>query len=351
MKQLTFLLFLIISLSAAARNLFLNPSRGFGDGGQTIAALTDSASRRPFSVDAAGRDFSLNVTVDNLRPDPDRNYRYTGADGRKHKVRNPAWQLSIGDITLRLAPSMRTFIDDSEKYFLSASLTLADSLIATADIPLRHYSEGARQKVILSRKGNRLTVNVCVPSPEPVAETTLSDTFDADSITIEALPGAEIKLLDLAFTTPNAPEPNELSVREINERVRYSSDHRAGYYRLAGADIDRAVAIPGGDYVFAVFPSGAGCFDIRYIAGARTCPDRWRPGMLKGRLTPAADDNFSLLWFAADGKPVTDAAAFFESADDIRLSFPLLSNAALFIRRDSDYSIPASSDVTDDTDP
>ncbi|MCM1310974.1 MAG: hypothetical protein NC301_08125 [Bacteroides sp.] len=85
---------------------------------------------------------------------------------------------------------------------------------------------------------------------------------------------------------------------------------------------DPKTAIIGGEYLLAQINN-----DLIYLAGAKTNPEAWQPGMLKATLTPTGFDGYyKLQWFDATGRkmPGENFAELDNSLGVLKLTFPEL---------------------------
>lgn len=99
-------------------------------------------------------------------------------------------------------------------------------------------------------------------------------------------------------------------------------------WRYLDRDSDPKLALAGGAYELALIGN-----ELIYIGGAVTNADLWKPGMLKGRLTPTGYDGyFRLEWVDATGRTLNDEsyATFDSAAKTMKLTFPGLQTTLRF---------------------
>ncbi len=120
--------------------------------------------------------------------------------------------------------------------------------------------------------------------------------------------------------------------RYEGEVVDASGDGPTGYWRYLDRDTDPEKVATAIDYGIAVVPDAEGGYVLIYQGNPS---DDWRPGDIKGRLTPTAfEGHYDMEWYDASGQlHRTDTSADLEGDGQIlRLNFPLL-DATVRLRR------------------
>lgn len=108
-----------------------------------------------------------------------------------------------------------------------------------------------------------------------------------------------------------------------------------GVWKYLDRDNDERYARLGGDYKLAIVPSATGeGFDIIYLDGAKVKGSLWKPGMLKGRLTPTVfTGQYNLVWYDSHMRPIhREASASVQQGAILTLSFPLYKTTLRFSR-------------------
>lgn len=120
----------------------------------------------------------------------------------------------------------------------------------------------------------------------------------------------------------------------IGARLLTSTDPVEGIWEFLDRENDPVRARPGGRYCVALLADGSGGYDIIYMGGAEVNRDAWKPGMLKGHLSPTPFvGQYDLMWVDAMMKPIeNDISATIEEAL-MTLGFPLLKSRMRFSRR------------------
>lgn len=122
--------------------------------------------------------------------------------------------------------------------------------------------------------------------------------------------------------------------------VRYLVDRRGvdaveGIWKYFDRNNNPAKGIVGGNYTLATLRNGDGGYDIIYIGGAKTARNRWREGMLKGRLSPTIfRRHFDLVWYDALMQPVSEEAnaTIQQEGALLEVAFPLYETTFRFSR-------------------
>ena len=122
------------------------------------------------------------------------------------------------------------------------------------------------------------------------------------------------------------------TVDSLTDRFLATAEPMEGFWDYVDRDNDTDYARLGGNYRLALVADGQGGYDIIYVSQARVNADKWRPGMLKGRLAPTIfRDRYDLEWFDAMGKSV-DSEMYATVADGrlLTLHFPIYKSRFRF---------------------
>lgn len=119
----------------------------------------------------------------------------------------------------------------------------------------------------------------------------------------------------------------------LDTRFAHSTDPIEGYWDYLDRSLDESALRLGGRYRIALIKTATG-YDIIYIAGAEVDANLWRPGMLKGKLSPTRFiDSYDLVWYDSEKQPFTaDVHASIENAVILTLDFPLAGSRLRFVK-------------------
>ncbi len=191
-----------------------------------------------------------------------------------------------------------------------------------------HYRLSINQAALTLMAGDRtLHPLISIPLHAPLRVTDISITPADES--------SEIAITSARVTYTPAPPRAHLSMTEIYERCRLSSDPVEGRWRILDWNLDQNLARRGGDYTLAIIHRPDGVYELVYLDGAATNPREWAPGMLKGELHPTGIPfTYRLVWHDSEGVAMTDglSAQAFPVQQTLLLSFPHLSATLRLIR-------------------
>ncbi|MDE6831334.1 MAG: hypothetical protein K2J07_01185 [Muribaculaceae bacterium] len=131
------------------------------------------------------------------------------------------------------------------------------------------------------------------------------------------------------------PEPvsQRISEESITAIDRSKAADIVGIWTYLDRDNDPDYARPGGQYSIAILPTDSqDAYNIYYVDGAAVNRERWKPGMLKGRLKPLPlIGRYRLEWWGSDMHKL-ESEAHAELEDGVlTLKFPLLHSELRFI--------------------
>ena len=153
-----------------------------------------------------------------------------------------------------------------------------------------------------------------------------------------ATAGVRLPLVVAAYRSVNTvPDSgvDEAAIRMTERRP----DSPIGVWEYLDRDTDSRRALAGGRYRLGIIPAAdgaAGDYDIVYLGGAEVNSQRWKPGMIKGRLKamPFAA-HWDLLWYDSDMRLISrDINASMEQNSILSLNFPLMKSTIRFYRAD-----------------
>lgn len=109
----------------------------------------------------------------------------------------------------------------------------------------------------------------------------------------------------------------------------------AGLWRYLDRDNNAEYARPGGYYTLVIVPDPEepDAFLLLYYDGAKVNAAAWKPGMIKGRMTPTRfEGRYRLQWRNADKSLLRDESHAILEGDILTLSFPLHQSVLRFSR-------------------
>ena len=223
--------------------------------------------------------------------------------------------------------------DMLDRRFTRLTVTLGDSMLVEKEVDGFATHSGAYNTLGIGISGSVVKVYGGSASRGALCEATLDDGFIPTCVRADGKGTGRVSLL--VAEAEAAPETVAMTgwTREALESCLAStSDPIEGYWTYLDRANDPSYARPGGRYTLALVSDGAEGYDILYVDGAQTLADRWKPLMLKGRLSPGIFENhYSLEWIDAEFDPVTEDIHADISQDAIlTLSFPLLKTTLRF---------------------
>ncbi len=186
--------------------------------------------------------------------------------------------------------------------------------------------------ISFSRQNHTIKVTGGGSKPEMLLKSDLP--FTPEKITLWSKGRMDVA----ALVTEKSFDPEEhldtgYSFEQLRERFSQSIDPAEGFWQYLDRENDTRYAHPGGRYLLATVKSDSGSgYDIIYLDGAITLANKWRPGMLKGRLKPTIfRDHFDLQWIDSTFDSIdTDIHADITDSAILTLSFPLLKTKLRF---------------------
>lgn len=357
---------LAVSIAAVSYGeVYMNGTRGFAwlegqcDDG-TINNSADSCLWRTVPAAPGAADFTLRLIAANRHNMSETKYSYTDSRGKTRRVQHPAWQICLGDtlgreVTVRLATDFDDGITGFERETPQLTITGTDGKARTIDMP-DGIGRGARRfQLILRRYGSNISLAAGYDEMRDVCTFAAGDDFTISRIRLGVDPGGCLEVLSLSVEEEadvfGELEQSRLSVARISEQISDSGDPRAGYWTLAGRSLDEKLMRTGGSYTLAMTPDGNGGYTLYYMEGARMNNSRWRPGMVKCRLTPLAGSRYDAVWTDAEGVQLHhDVVATMDGDNTLTVHFPQFNSSAIILQRLENYK-PLPEYHADDTDP
>lgn len=305
---------------------YLSARRDYAIGVPTV--LTDTAVVAP--IDPAHRLRAVEARLAVADP------------GRLHEGDSPAYATLTADkysLVIRRHSAVNDNVYDGAAIRLS--LFLNDSLAAMAECPDLAKRPGTQASYALEMCGDTLTVLAGTGNLKRRMAVKADSDCLRGKVSLAATGTAEVTI----FVTEEHPVNREeklagLPPSEVDRRLSQSKSDIVGTYSYLDRSTDPSVARPGGRYRLAIVPdnSADSTFLVIYMAGAEVEPGLWRPGMLKGVLTPTSfEGQYELAWYDAHGSLLpadSEAYAVYDKqAGILTLNFPLLSQASLRFAR------------------
>ena len=131
-------------------------------------------------------------------------------------------------------------------------------------------------------------------------------------------------------------------IGEVMERVRLSNDPMEGIWEIFDWKINTDLARQGGEYQLAIIRRPDRNYDIIYLAGAEILPERWKPGMMKGRLEQTGIPFlYRLIWIDSEGEMMSRQlrAQGLPLQSVITLDFPFLETTLRLRKRGLDLEL------------
>lgn len=276
------------------------------------------------------------VTLTDMQTSPLRRGIWKDDNGKTHRVRHPQSHIlltlndgSTDTIALRSRPAQGYTDNPHDVETLIAPASKITSLLKATSASDAIILDGRPDRTLLRLdfSDSDATIEcggkqITVPLPEHVT-----------SVTLEAGPGAALTVDKSHYWTRQLPDTD---VRHPDA----GDPPPAGIWRLysftvseGGTGADASVE-KGGDYTLTILPAPDGGYDIRMLSGATVNASSWPQGRLKGRLLPSPyADDWTLLWFDADGNSCGPDTRAHMSGNTLQLIFPRHDSTLLFIRQ------------------
>lgn len=207
-------------------------------------------------------------------------------------------------------------------------------VISTADYPARDIEprdDGFSIKLQVRPTG----AIVCGGTEMPLFEEVVDFAADAPAA-LGIASTAALTLLQCDLQCDTLSRRRYFDPATIGNRIDVA-DRQQGYWAYFDRDTDPTLAQLGGTYSLATVArdDGAPGYFIIYLGGARA-GSSWRPGEVKGILTPTIfSHHYDLLWLDEQGRTMSreQSATFDASGALLTLSFPLYKATVRFSRR------------------
>lgn len=351
MSRAILLLILIIpSLLAASTPLnfrYWNKSRGYNPfthatpDGIRIDNKSPSPTADAFDFDIPHQSFTLSFRASNLNGHPSGRFSHKSTDGTTVYRKKPEWQFFIVQNHVDTMWFTVRQVENPDAFSSTAALVVDYSF--RTHIPVIEFTSVSENidcysglniwKIDISPQS--IEISVGNSSLRPVMRLPGNgNKFTAFGFA--ASPAAHLLVSDIILSTPAPPYAETTSWSDPNHLDNYlraSSDPMEGYWVIFDRALEESLLMMGGDYRLAIVRD-ADRYLIIYLSGARVNPQKWKPGMVKGILTPDPFPGiYSLQWFDADGLPLShDIKAQRGDGATLNIQFPYQSSA-LRLRR------------------
>lgn len=139
-----------------------------------------------------------------------------------------------------------------------------------------------------------------------------------------------------------SPMSTPADIGEVMERVRLSNDPMEGIWEIFDWKVNTDLARQGGEYRLAIIRRPDRNYDIIYLTGAEILPERWKPGMMKGRLEQTGIPFlYRLIWIDSEGEMMSRQlrAQGLPLQSVITLDFPFLETTLRLRKRGLDLEL------------
>ncbi len=291
--------------------------------------------------------FRLSFRVDNRHAHPSRRYAYRTPTGETRYRKNPSWGIFLtgidgrrcwisiskdpetpsSDLGSRLPGTVITLSEETPA--IPAPADASSNITTSAEVAIDDASVpfAGESLWIIEYKDEQLTVSAGARGVTTLARMPLM-LEEISSFGFVASPAAEILISDVSLTlTPSSPPQATVNINDLNRIFEDSEDPIEGYWEIFDRTLDEALLKLGGDYRLAIAKAGER-YEIIYLSGARTDGSRWKPGMLKGILSPTAFPGlFNLEWIDAEGESLSNSVtAQYGYNSILTLQFPYHSS-------------------------
>lgn len=289
--------------------------------------------------------FSLQFRAANLSADPSRRSSHSTTDGKTSSRYMPEWGFFLvsaaGDTTSFTIQS----VEHADPFSSSAALKIKTSrngFIIQETIKsdgLNPYDGKNTWKINVSPRN----IGILAGKSELASVIDISGNYHKfSSFGFLSSPAAHLKASDIAFCADKAPDLAPHPVWSNNETLSHhfssSTDPLEGWWVMFDRALDESLLQPGGDYRLAIVKDGKD-YLILYISGAIKNASAWRPGTVKGILSPDPFPGvYSLTWIDAEGNPLHNGVKAQEGdGSTLSLQFPYHSSTLRLRKLPADY--------------
>lgn len=292
----------LTAAKATAREIYLNPRRGFG-------ALADTDT---LHLDAGSKDFEITAKITLTKPSPWG--MWIGKEGRG--VRFDISQEEIDD-GISLHPAMKIRATDNTGRIIAESSADIGKQVSSAENYWRILRTGNEISFHCGHHGLKEILSVDAPDIFNVEEFSFIKPKKGNLTLHEAI--VKISEDRRKEVAKSAWSDEEL----LAEYLEHSEDPAEGYWCVLDRSLEESLLRMGGDYRLAMVKAFDG-YDLVYLEGARTCASAWTPGMRKAHLSSTDIDNvWNVAWTDAEGVVLENSVkGQFENATLLTIQFP-----------------------------
>lgn len=244
-------------------------------------------------------------------------------------VGNTDWTIELADSTGTHSVAVNVSRVERNRFDFDHDENIEISMLVDGELVLR---ENQGNKLPISRSpiylrvqldGTRIAISAGAKVLYPVGKTDYNGFIDR--ATISSPHDIVIdRYYSMYMPDPVIPQvyPDEQSVISA---LAHCNDGRCHLWEFFDEEVETRIALKGGRYKLALLPATGGGYDIIYISGAEVNYNRWKTGMLKGRLIPTPfADTFTLYWIDSAGKEISDGTPYAVLHDAVMtLVFPI----------------------------
>lgn len=332
--------------------IYLNSERGFASLGSNekgspllIESPTSSPQLRSLALEDGGN-FTFSFRLKNLNNASGKKYSYVDASGKKHSVKNPAWQLILKENGKKAVFNFKTVDRHTDDIILPVvnidCKSPADSISMRVSDNIDLFT-GANSFKLTNREGN-ISLFAGNRKFNLVCED-LSIDFNPDSVAFAVMQGGCVEIDQIvlecapAHHAPSDMRWSHFSMPDVrNSYFSRSSDPIEGEWQIFDRMLEDERLRTGGDYRLAIIKANGG-YDVVYLNGAMKNEDSWAAGMLKARLNDTAFKNvFDVTWLDPSGREIEgEIKAQFDGNNIISLIFPDHGSSSLRLHKLTRY--------------
>lgn len=272
-------------------------------------------------ISSAKQNFRLSFRIDNRHGHPSRKYSFRDSTGAISYLKNPSWGFFFSGNDGRRC--WITISRQKEKAFSDFDDAVPGTIVTISkesndDSPVINAIGRANMKEdslpfsgeslwIIEYKEGMLNIAAGAHAISFVSELPI-ELNDLASLGFAASPGAEVLVSDISLSiSPANPPVASADISELDKIFLATEDPIEGYWEIFDRTLEESLLKLGGDYKLAIVKNGAN-YEIIYLAGAVTNGKAWKPGMLKGILTPTSFPGLlNLEWIDAQGERISNS--------------------------------------------
>lgn len=315
---------LLLSLPLSLSTLHFNAGRGYEPfahatpEGVLISNTTPSPLTDSIILTEPAASATISFRVKNRHAHPSHTYPYLLPSGKEKRVKCPAWTVFIGDSAghrLRLTLSTKEAEGPLSSEPYTSVMTSFEG--TTGFEPVYQPSEVLIESGKLPFHGETLwtvtaasgELSVVAGSHEPIRVLSYPNQLsEISTFGFSAAPGGEILISDISFIS-DGPPAEIYDPATLPAILSESNDPIEGYWQIFDRSLEESLLRLGGDYKLAVVKDHDR-YAIIYLDGARVNAAQWKPGMVKGWLTPNVFPGlYTLEWLDAEGKPLSNSVS------------------------------------------